>query len=225
MELEQASILILWSAWVDYIIPIWNWSYAFLFDVIRTLLYYYIIPIWNWSMYCIRISCLYQLYYIIPIWNWSLYLCSSITQDITITLFLYGIGACYISPLVLLFQHNYIIPIWNWSYDVLHLAYGIYRWLHYSYMELEHSSSVFFNYFYFYYIIPIWNWSQDKVNPVNELAKITLFLYGIGAFCCKLKYSDLFIITLFLYGIGAMNETLESLAYYWLHYSYMELEL
>ena len=56
--------------------------------------------------------------------------------------------------------------------------------------------------------------SQDKVNPVNELAKITLFLYGIGAFCCKLKYSDLFIITLFLYGIGAMNETLESLAYY-----------
>ena len=136
MELEQASILILWSAWVDYIIPIWNWSYAFLFDVIRTLLYYYIIPIWNWSMYCIRISCLYQLYYIIPIWNWSLYLCSSITQDITITLFLYGIGAILFSTsraLIFSLHYSYMeLEPWNASHYACYISL-----LHYSYMELE----------------------------------------------------------------------------------------
>ena len=80
---------------------------------------------------------LHLLYYIIPIWNWSSTKSRPLNIDISITLFLYGIGAS--------------------SKEVIN--HGI-DGLHYSYMELEQKfihtwcSCIDYN-----YIIPIWNWS------------------------------------------------------------------
>ncbi len=57
---------------------------------------------------------------------------------ITITLFLYGIGAFSDSTINVPVISNYIIPIWNWS---------------------AHCQSSYTSIVYYYYIIPIWNWS------------------------------------------------------------------
>ena len=60
----------------------------------------------------------------------------NVCPRVTITLFLYGIGAIDRMVALGIGSKDYIIPIWNWSIDI---DVPIYR--------------------YIYYIIPIWNWS------------------------------------------------------------------
>ena len=102
------------------------------------------------------------------------------TCSISITLFLYGIGAYLVHASIKTFivlhysymelerfhkpflysrYKYYIIPIWNWSFRG-NLIVPVSILLHYSYMELEPSiiDTESVNELY-YYIIPIWNWS------------------------------------------------------------------
>ena len=49
-----ASVILIKSilSFFNYIIPIWNWSFAIVFAL--CLMFNYIIPIWNWSRYIIN---------------------------------------------------------------------------------------------------------------------------------------------------------------------------
>ena len=138
MELEQNIFLSVFLFRFYYIIPIWNWSPVKLAHIVFKSSYY-IIPIWNWSWSKLTIIPSTTNNYIIPIWNWStpfltwfcllmLLLHYSYMElelkfgivflsFVYITLFLYGIGACF-------------------SLDITSNSSGS---LHYSYMELELS--------------------------------------------------------------------------------------
>ncbi len=114
MELEPTVALLSCLRWKNYIIPIWNWSISFHF----------------------QIQFQFQ-NYIIPIWNWSLVSIFFLLRLLFITLFLYGIGAIDRMVALGIGSKDYIIPIWNWSAVNSLFRYSEYFLLHYSYMELE----------------------------------------------------------------------------------------
>ena len=64
---------------------------------------------------------------------------------------------------------------------------------------------------------------MKTVKIILKFKFLTLFSDKIIQ--CYTESTVYTIITLFLYGIGAVHNRLNSLVYYLLHYSYMELEL
>ena len=120
MELEQNIFLSVFLFRFYYIIPIWNWSPVKLAHIVFKSSYY-IIPIWNWSTPFLTWFCLLMLLLHYSYMELELKFGIVFLSFVYITLFLYGIGACF-------------------SLDITSNSSGS---LHYSYMELELITPLF----------------------------------------------------------------------------------
>ena len=178
MELDLQTLTSKHCEYLNYIIPIWNWS-------ITTVPVPLASPFITLFLYGIGAITGYQhieLEHIITLFLYGIgafHISSQTVSILNITLFLYGIGAVSILFVILfttsitlflygigalfLPQETYLLTITLFLYGIganlMVLCFLFCSLLHYSYMELELFLLFSIFKFHSYYIIPIWNWS------------------------------------------------------------------